>query len=133
MSKRLFVGGLAWGTTEEGLKTAFDIYGVTECKIITHHDGDHAGKSKGFGFVSVENGDAALAEMDGVELDGRYLRVNEAHQQRNRQTSAGTRNSRNCPTHEANGNQYPDDSSRDQNPRGRRERGNRKDRDRDYY
>ncbi|NIT77318.1 MAG: RNA-binding protein [Anaerolineae bacterium] len=81
MSKRLFVGGLAWATTEEKLREAFEDYGVTECKIITHKEGEHEGKSKGFGFVQVEQGDAALAEMDGAELDGRYLRVSEAHQQ----------------------------------------------------
>lgn len=81
MSKRLFVGGLAWATTEEKLREAFEDYGVTECKIITHKEGEHEGKSKGFGFIQVEQGDAALAEMDGAELDGRYLRVSEAHQQ----------------------------------------------------
>jgi RNA recognition motif-containing protein len=89
MSKRLFVGGLAWGTTEETLREAFEGYGVVECKIICHRDGEHEGKSKGFGFVAVEQGDAALAEMDGFELEGRYLRVNEAHQQ---QRGGGRRN-----------------------------------------
>ena len=83
MSKRLFVGGLSWSTTEEGLREAFKGYGVLECRVITHREGEHEGKSKGFGFVKVEQGDAALAEMDGYELDGRYLRVNEAHQQQN--------------------------------------------------
>jgi cold-inducible RNA-binding protein len=79
MSKRLFVGGLAWATTEEGLREAFKDYGVLECKIITHREGEHEGKSKGFAFVNVERGDEALAEMDGFELDGRYIRVAEAH------------------------------------------------------
>lgn len=90
MSKRLFVGGLAWGTTEEGLREAFADYGVLSCKIITHKEGEHEGKSKGFGFVDVEQGDAALADMDGFELDGRYLRVNEAHQQ-SRRNNGGNR------------------------------------------
>lgn len=89
MSKRLFVGGLAWGTTEEGLREAFADYGVLSCKIITHKEGEHEGKSKGFGFVDVEQGDAALADMDGFELDGRYLRVNEAHQQSRRNGNGG--------------------------------------------
>jgi RNA recognition motif-containing protein len=89
MSKRLFVGGLAWGTTEEGLREAFEDFGVLECKIIVHREGEHEGKSKGFGFVKCERGDAALAEMDGFELDGRYLRVNEAHQQNRRDGNGG--------------------------------------------
>ncbi len=89
MSKRLFVGGLAWSTTEEGLREAFADYGVLECKIITHKEGEHEGKSKGFGFVQVEQGDAAIAEMDGAEVDGRYLRVSEAHQQGGRRNGNG--------------------------------------------
>jgi len=128
MSKRLFIGGLAWGTTEEGLKAAFDKYNVLECKIITHRDGDHAGKSKGFGFISVEDGDAALAEMDGTELDGRYLRVNEAHQQKNRHRPTPRGNDRNYPAREVNGNRYPDEDPYVRN-HGRRDRGHR----RDYY
>jgi len=81
MSKRLFVGSLSWSTTEESLRDAFAKYGVLECKIILHRDGEHEGKSKGYGFVKVEDGDAALASMDGFELDRRYIRVTEAHNQ----------------------------------------------------
>jgi len=92
MSKRLFVGGLAWATTEEDLREAFSDYGVLECKIITHKEGEHEGKSKGFGFIQVEQGDAALADMDGFELDGRYLRVSEAHQQNQRRSNGNRRN-----------------------------------------
>jgi cold-inducible RNA-binding protein len=91
MSKRLFVGGLAWATTEDGLREAFADYGVLECKIITHREGEHEGKSKGFAFVKVERGDEAMAEMDGFELDGRYLRVNEAHNQRREGNGNGQR------------------------------------------
>lgn len=91
MSKRLFVGGLAWATTEDELREAFKDYGVLECKIITHKEGEHEGKSKGFAFVKVEDGDAAMADMDGYELSGRYLRVAEAHNQRREGNRNGNR------------------------------------------
>lgn len=97
MGKKLFVGGLSWGTTEDRLRQAFADYGVLECKIITHRDGEHEGKSKGFGFVTLERGDAALAEMEGFELDSRYLRVHEAHDQRNggsRKSAGGSQDDR---------------------------------------
>lgn len=80
MSNKLFVGGLAWGTNEEGLTEAFERYGnVVEAKVITDRD---TGRSRGFGFVTFENaGDAAKAmqELDGAELDGRAIRVSEAN------------------------------------------------------
>lgn len=80
MSNKLFVGGLAWATNEEGLAEAFERYGnVVEAKVITDRD---TGRSRGFGFVTFENaGDAAKAmqELDGAELDGRAIRVSEAN------------------------------------------------------
>ena len=83
MSKKLFVGGLSWDTTDEGLRTAFERFGaVTEAKVITDRD---TGRSRGFGFVTFEaEGDAttAISEMDGSTLDGRQLRVNEAQDRR---------------------------------------------------
>lgn len=79
MSKKLFVGGLSWGTTEDGLHTAFAQYGdVQEAKIITDRE---TGRSRGFGFVTFVNAqDAqdAIDGMNGTELDGRFLNVNEA-------------------------------------------------------
>lgn len=83
MSKKLYVGGLAWGTDENGLREAFEQYGeVVDCKIITDRD---TGRSRGFGFVTFNEGndaDNAIAEMNGSELDGRSLRVNEAEDRR---------------------------------------------------
>jgi len=79
MSKKLFVGGLAWATTDQGLHDAFDQYGeIVEAKVITDRE---TGRSRGFGFVTFADGkaaDEAIAEMDGADLDGRRINVDEA-------------------------------------------------------
>ncbi|MEM9455388.1 MAG: RNA-binding protein [Myxococcota bacterium] len=79
LSKKLFVGGLAWATDEASLRAAFEEYGpVAEAKVILDRD---TGRSRGFGFVTFqEQADAekAMTELDGKELDGRRIRVNEA-------------------------------------------------------
>ncbi len=81
MSKKLFVGGVSWGTTDDGLRDAFERFGeVSEAKIITDRE---TGRSRGFGFVTFDNdedADNAIKEMDGTELDGRSVRVNEARE-----------------------------------------------------
>ena len=81
MSKKLFVGGLSWDTDDNGLRMAFEQHGeVTEAKVITDRD---TGRSRGFGFVTFsEDGAAntAVEQMNGTELDGRTLNVNEAHE-----------------------------------------------------
>ncbi len=81
MSKKLFVGGVSWGTTDDGLREAFERFGeVAEAKIITDRE---TGRSRGFGFVTfnnAEDADNAIQEMDGTELDGRAVRVNEARE-----------------------------------------------------
>ena len=81
MSKKLFVGGLSWGTDDQGLGNAFAAHGeVTEAKVINDRE---TGRSRGFGFVTFSDGaaaDAAIAAMDGSDLDGRAIRVNEAQQ-----------------------------------------------------
>ncbi|HET6585988.1 MAG TPA: RNA-binding protein, partial [Nannocystaceae bacterium] len=85
MSKKLFVGGLSWGTTDDRLREAFTRFGeVTEAKIITDRE---TGRSRGFGFVTFADpthGDAAMAALDGQDLDGRTIRVNEAQNQQPR-------------------------------------------------
>lgn len=77
MSTKLFVGGLAWATTEETLHAAFSKAGeVASVSIITDN-----GRSKGFGFVEMATPEAAQAAIDmfnGAELEGRTLTVNEA-------------------------------------------------------
>ncbi len=79
MAKKLYIGGLAWATTDESLKQAFEQFGtVTSAQVIM----DRAtNRSKGFGFVEFENdaeADKAISSMDGQELDGRRIKVNEA-------------------------------------------------------
>jgi RNA recognition motif-containing protein len=90
MAKKLFVGGLSWNTSDEGLMEAFAKFGeVTEAKVITDRE---SGRSRGFGFVSFTEGadaDAAMAEMDGSTLDGRSIRVNEAHDRPRRDRGGG--------------------------------------------
>lgn len=83
MSKKLFVGGLSWGTTDDGLREAFESFGeVVEAKVVQDRD---TGRSRGFGFVTFADDAAAtraIEEMNGVELEGRNIRVDEAHDRR---------------------------------------------------
>ncbi|XP_066266456.1 uncharacterized protein [Branchiostoma lanceolatum] len=76
---KLFVGGLSWDTTSDGLESTFSEYGeITDCKVITDRE---TNRSRGFGFVTFANdGDAANAKkcMDGTDLDGRQIRVDYA-------------------------------------------------------
>ena len=81
MSKKLYVGGLSWNTDDHGLRLAFERHGeIAEAKVITDRD---TGRSRGFGFITFsESGDAdnAIEQMNGAELDGRTLNVNEAQE-----------------------------------------------------
>ena len=90
MSKKLFVGGLAWATDDNGLRAAFETYGeVTDAKVITDRE---SGRSRGFGFVTFADeasGTKAIEEMDGAELDGRRLTVNVARQDNRRGGGGG--------------------------------------------
>jgi len=92
MGKKLFVGGLSWGTTDDGLHQAFDRFGeITEAKVITDRE---TGRSRGFGFVTFaadEFAAAAAAEMNGTMLDGRTIRVNEAENQAPKRGGGGFR------------------------------------------
>jgi RNA recognition motif-containing protein len=78
MSKTLYVGNLPWATTEEELKAVFSEHAeVVGVRIITDRE---TGRSKGFGFVEI-NEDAlekTISEMNGYNLNGRQLVVNEA-------------------------------------------------------
>ena len=79
MSKKLFVGSLSWDTNDEGLRTAFSPHGeVSEAVVISDRD---TGRSRGFGFVTFEDDEAAdkaVAALNGTELDGRTIRVDVA-------------------------------------------------------
>ncbi len=81
MSKKLFIGGLAWATNDASLQEAFSNFGeVTEAKVILERE---TGRSRGFGFVTFADGaaaDDAVANMDGKELDGRAIKVSEAQE-----------------------------------------------------
>jgi cold-inducible RNA-binding protein len=89
MSKRLYVGNLSFNTSEAELQTAFEPYGGTGVKLITDQDG----RSKGFGFVDVEDGqmDAAIRALNGRDLNGRTLTVNEARPREERSGGGGGR------------------------------------------
>jgi RNA recognition motif-containing protein len=79
MAKTLYVGNLNFRTEEEGLRAAFSEYGtVTDARIVMDRD---TGRSRGFGFVEMEDdaaAESAIEGMNGADLDGRPLRVNEA-------------------------------------------------------
>ena len=79
--KRLFVGGLSWGTSDQSLRQAFERFGeIPDAKVISDRD---TGRSRGFGFVTFADdqaADTAIAEMNGTELEGRSIRVNEAEE-----------------------------------------------------
>ncbi len=76
---KLYVGNLSFSTTENDLKNAFSDFGtVDSVSIINDRE---TGRSKGFGFVEMNNNDeakAAMAGLDGHSLDDRNLKVNEA-------------------------------------------------------
>ncbi len=79
---RLYVGNLSYDTTESSLRTAFEQGGrkVTEVKMVTDRD---TGRPRGFAFVdmaSPADAQAAMAQWDGQDLDGRTLKVNEAQE-----------------------------------------------------
>jgi len=79
MSKKLFVGSLSWDTNDEGLRNAFSDHGeITEAIVISDRD---SGRSRGFGFVTFaddEAADKAVAALNGTQLDGRTIRVDVA-------------------------------------------------------
>jgi len=89
MSKRIYVGNLSYHTTEAELTTLFEQAGQVESvNIITDRD---TGRSKGFGFVEMDNDDAdkAISQFNGTEVDGRALTVNEARPREERSNNRG--------------------------------------------
>lgn len=83
----MFVGSLSWDTTDQTLRDAFKRFGeVVEAKVITERD---SGRSRGFGFVTFADDEAgrnAISEMNGTELDGRTIRVDEASERKPRES-----------------------------------------------
>ena len=88
----LYVGNLSFDTTEEALRQAFASHGtVTSARVITDYD---SGRSRGFGFVEMEDADAAkqaMVALNDQELDGRTLNVNEARPRTPRNDNQGSR------------------------------------------
>jgi cold-inducible RNA-binding protein len=78
MSKKIYVGNLSFQTTDSDLNDLFAQFGEVESvSIITDRD---TGRSKGFGFVAMndESAEKAISQLNGSELNGRALTVNEA-------------------------------------------------------
>ena len=91
MTKKLYVGNLAYNTTEETLRSVFEQDGrqVESVQVIMDRD---TGRSRGFAFVemaSEEDAQNCIQALDGQEVDGRALRVNEAQERTRRSGSGG--------------------------------------------
>ncbi len=90
MGNKLYVGGLPYSTTEDALEQLFSEHGTVEsAKVITDRD---TGRSRGFGFVEMESSaeaQAAISALNGTDLDGRTLTVNEAKPRENRSGGGG--------------------------------------------
>src|SRR5438067_4333203 len=88
VAKKLYVGNIAFQTTEEELRQVFDQYGtVTSAQVVTDRE---TGRSRGFAFVEMSDGaDQAIAAMNGADLGGRTLTVNEAKPREDRPRGGG--------------------------------------------
>jgi cold-inducible RNA-binding protein len=90
--KNIFVGNLDFNTSEDELRRLFEAYGqVDRVSIMTDRD---TGRSRGFGFVEManaEDGDKAIAALNGTQVGGRTLNVNEARPKPERGAAAGGR------------------------------------------
>jgi cold-inducible RNA-binding protein len=88
--KNIFVGNLSFGATEQAVRSLFEAYGaVDRVSIVTDRD---SGQPRGFGFVEMANdneGDKAISALNGRDLDGRTLNVNEARPRPERGSGGG--------------------------------------------
>jgi len=79
--KKIYIGNLPWSATEAELTEMFTKFGsVTSATILTDRE---TGRSRGFGFLEMSEGedaDKAIQALDGTDMGGRALRVNEAEQ-----------------------------------------------------
>ncbi len=95
MAKRLYVGNLSYGTNEDSLRAAFEPFGeVNSVNVITDRD---SGRSKGFAFVEMTDdaaAKAAIAGLNGTNLDGRDISVAEARPREDRGGGGGRRDDR---------------------------------------
>lgn len=90
MATKLYVGNLSYGATNESLEKLFSAHGeVRSVQLITDRD---TGRSKGFGFVEMgdsQSATAAINALNGQEVDGRQLTVNEARPREDRGGGGG--------------------------------------------
>lgn len=88
--KNIFVGNLSFGASEDSVRTLFEVHGTVErVNIITDRE---TGQARGFGFVEMANdaeGEKAIAAVNGTNLDGRSLNVNEARPKAERSSGGG--------------------------------------------
>lgn len=88
--KNIFVGNLSYNTTEQTLRSLFEEYGSVErANVVTDRD---TGRAKGFGFIEMavnEEAERAIAGLNGLEMDGRALNVNEARPREERSGGFG--------------------------------------------
>lgn len=91
MSCKIFVGNLPWAVRDLELKEAFLQFGeIVECAVILERD---TGRSRGFAFVTYKTTEAAqhaIAQMNGVDMGGRKINVNESVSKRGPQSFAET-------------------------------------------
>lgn len=87
MAKKIYVGNLSYTSTEEELISLFENFGeIISCKIISDRD---TGRSRGFGFVEMENADEAIESLQDAQLGGRTLVINEARERQERRPYNG--------------------------------------------
>ena len=91
MGKRLYVGNLSWDTTEASLRLAFEADGgsVNEVHIVADRE---TGRPRGFAFVEMgsdADAQACIEALDGADLDGRNIKVNEAKEREKRGGGGG--------------------------------------------
>jgi RNA recognition motif-containing protein len=80
----IFVGNLAFSVTEDELRGLFEEHGtVNSLRLITDRD---TGRSRGFGFIEMENAeaDSAIKALNGMDLQGRNMKVNQAEDRKPR-------------------------------------------------
>jgi RNA recognition motif-containing protein len=96
MAKKLFVGGLAWTTTDDSLSAFFSKVGaVASANVVKDR---YTGKSRGFGFVEMSNDEEAqkaIEQLNGQALDGRNISVSEARPREDRNNNFPRRDFRN--------------------------------------
>ncbi len=88
--KNIYVGNLDFGATEDSIRSLFEAYGTVD-RVSLVRDRD-TGRSRGFAFVEMANAaeaDQAISALDGRDVDGRALKVNEAQPKPDRRGSGG--------------------------------------------